>query len=185
MELQTTLEKRRALRSLGKVEITTQLIEQLAGAARLAPSCFNKQPWRYVFIYEKESLERIFSALSSGNKWAQKASMMIAVVSKPDLDCVIGDRQYYQFDTGMATALLMLKATELGLVAHPMAGFNPQKAAEVLGIPDDMWVITLMAVGRRVDSIDPELNDQQRGLEKQRPERLAFDRFVYHNQFSQ
>jgi hypothetical protein len=51
--------------------------------------------------------------------------MIIAVFSQKDLDCIRrGGREYYLFDTGMATAFMILRAMGLGLVAHPIAGFN-------------------------------------------------------------
>jgi nitroreductase len=69
--------------------------------------------------------------------------MIIAVFSRVDYDCVIRAREYYLFDTGMATAFITLRATELGLVAHPIAGFDENKAKDTLGIPDDMRLTTL------------------------------------------
>ncbi|MBN2601793.1 MAG: nitroreductase family protein [Candidatus Marinimicrobia bacterium] len=183
MELDHVFRHRRAYRTLGKLEITDGLLNDLTAAASLAPSCNNMQPWRFVFIYGPEQLEAIFETLSPGNYWAKNASLMIAVFSKKELDCVIHDREYYQFDTGMATAYLMLKATDLGLVTHPMAGFSPDKAREVLNIPDDMRLITLIAVGKRLDVIDPELSEKHQLQESHRPARLNPEDFVYLNKF--
>ena len=57
MDVSSAISKRRALRSFDDFEITDELIEKLAGAAKLAPSCFNKQPWNFVFIREKDNLD--------------------------------------------------------------------------------------------------------------------------------
>jgi nitroreductase len=184
MELQEVIEKRRALRTLGKVEITCELITRLAATARLAASCNNNQPWRYIFVYDSPILNELFESLSPGNYWAKKASLMIAVMSKKDLDCVIGKREYYLFDTGMATAHLLLKATELGLVAHPMAGFNPEVARKVLNIPDIFDVITLIAVGKHEADVDPGLAEKHAQQELQRPPRREIDQFVFLNRYS-
>jgi nitroreductase len=183
MELQEVIEKRRALRTLGRVEITRELITQLAEAARLAASCNNNQPWRYVFVHDPSVLNELFESLSPGNYWAKKASLMIAVISKKDLDCVIGEREYYLFDTGMATAHLLLKATELGLVAHPMAGFNPEIVKKVLNIPDFFNVITLIAVGKRKVDVDPDLAEKHVQQELQRPPRREIDQFIFLNRY--
>jgi len=184
MEVKEAINRRRAYRSLIPVEITEKLIDDLAESAQLFCSCFNNQPWRYVFVYEKNMLRKMHEALSSGNEWARAASMMIAVFSMPQLDCLIKDRKYYFFDTGMATAAIILRATELGLVAHPIAGFSPKKTREILGIPEDMEVITLVIVGEHSDSISPVLSEKQIAAEKERPERLPFSRFVYRNRFN-
>lgn len=183
MELDNVLRERRALRTLGKIAVTRDLIYDLAEAASLAPSCNNMQPWRYVFVYDEQLLEKLFDALSPGNYWAKKASLMIVVFSKKELDCAINDREYYQFDTGMATAHLMLKATDLGLVTHPMAGFSPKKVREVLNIPEDMQIITLIAVGKKEGTIDEDLSDKHRSQELQRPARKSTKEFVYLNEY--
>ena len=67
MELKDVIEKRRSYKALLPIEITNELIEDLAKHAQLAPSCFNNQPWRFVFIYGKENLEKFHPALSKGN----------------------------------------------------------------------------------------------------------------------
>ena len=181
MDVKQAIDERRAYRSLDPVEITRELIDDLAGSAQLSASCFNNQPWRYVFVHDPEVLGELQGALSRGNDWAKAASMIIAVFTKKDLDCLIKGREYYLFDTGMATAFIILRATELGLVAHPIAGYNEQKAKEVLGIPDDMTLIALVIVGKHSETISPILSEKQVGWERQRPKRLPLEDFVHLN----
>jgi len=183
VNVKEAIETRRAYRSLVPVEITDETVLELAAAARLSASCFNHQPWRYVFVRDPDVLTRMHGALSKGNAWATAASMIIAVASRPDLDCRIKGRDYYLFDTGMATALLILRATELGLVAHPIAGYSPSKVREVLGVPDDMTVIALVIVGKHADEIGPLLSEEQARAESARPERLAIEEFAFEDGF--
>ena len=82
MDVSRAIKKRREYRSLIPVEIQDDLIEDLARSAQLAPSCFNNQPWRFVFVRSPKMLEKMFDALSSGNIWAHDASMIIAIFSK-------------------------------------------------------------------------------------------------------
>ena len=184
MDVKQAIEKRRAHRSLEPIVITQDMINELAASAQLFCSCFNNQPWRYVFVYDPRMLKEMHSALSPGNEWARAGSMMIAVLSKPELDCIIKNRKYYLFDTGMATAALILRATELGLIAHPIAGFSPKKTREILDIPPDMEVITLVIVGKKSNKANPGLSRQQVEAEGQRPARLPINEFVYLNRFS-
>lgn len=183
MKVDKAIGTRRAYRSLLPVEITPALLEKLATAASLAPSCFNKQPWRFVAVYDKEILAQVHQALSKGNEWVQDASMIIAVCSQRDLDCVIGAREYYLFDTGMATAFLILQATELELVAHPIAGYKPKQVAEALGIPQELTVIALIAVGAHSNEISPRLSEAQARDEERRPERLGVEEFFFQNRY--
>lgn len=184
MDIIQAIRERRAYRSLDPVKTTKELIRDLARSAQLAPSCFNNQPWRFVFVYEPKTLKNMHAALSPGNEWAQSASMIIAVFSKKEDDCIIRDREYHQFDSGMGVGFLILRATELGLVAHPIAGFSPKKTREILGIPEEYQVITLIIVGKHSKQINPVLSEKQVEAERTRPERIPLERFVYFNRFT-
>jgi len=174
---------RRSYRSLQPVAIDENTVRELATAASLSASCFNKQPWRFVFAFDKEVLARLEGAMNKGNEWTRAGSMIIAVASRKDLDCIVKEREYYLFDTGMATAFLILRATELGLVAHPIAGFDEDKAKEILAIPADMRLITLVNVGKHLLPANDLLSAAQKETEKSRPERLPLTEIMRLNQF--
>jgi len=175
MDVNKAIETRRAYRSFAPVEISDELVKSLSEAAQLAPSCFNNQPWRYVFVREAEPLTQVNQALSAGNAWARDASLIIAVMSRPEDDCVIKDRVYHQFDTGMATAFMMLRATELGLVMHPIAGFDPLQVKAALNLPEGYQVICLLMVGVHDEVIRPSLSDGQKASEPVRPVRRPLE----------
>lgn len=184
MNVTDVIHSRRAYRSLKPVEISNELVVDLALHAGLSASCNNKQPWRFVFVYDKEKLDEVKSALSRGNKWAELSSMIIAVFSRPEDDCQIRTRIYHQFDLGMSVAYLILRATELGLVAHPIAGFKPKRVREILGIPDGFTLLSLIIVGKKAELIHPYLNEGQVEHEKERPERLPLEEYAFHNVYS-
>ncbi len=184
MDVRKAIDLRRAYRSLEKVEISSETLIDLAQCASLAPSCFNNQPWRYIFVTSDDKLRALRDALAKGNEWAYDASAIIAVCSKPDLDCVLKDgRKYYAFDVGMSVGFVMLRATELGLVAHPIAGYSPDKVKEILSIPEDYEVIVLIIVGKRSESINPILSEKQKAAEMERPPRLPLKDFAYLDYF--
>ena len=148
----TLIASRRAYRALLQESVPREDIETLLEAAHLAPSCFNKQSWRFVAIDNPKTLSAVKATMPKGNYWTEPAPVIIAVHSKPDLDCQLSDkRDYYLFDCGMAVGNLMLQATQMGLVAHPIAGFNPTKVKELLDIPEEHTLITLVVIARRAD----------------------------------
>jgi len=183
LDVYSAIQNRRAFRSLKPEVMSLELIEDLAGCAKLAPSCSNNQPWNFVFVSEPQRLVEMREALSEGNKWAYNASMIIAVFGQKDDDCIIRNRIYYQFDCGLAAGFLMLRATELGLVAHPIAGFSPKKTREILGIPEKYRVITLIIVGKKSDELTPYLSENQAKRERRRPRRKKLSEFVHINQY--
>lgn len=184
MDLKDVIQKRRAYRSLDSIEISNEIINELIEAAQLAPSCYNNQPWNYIFIRDITKRKEVYNYLSKTNKWIHNCSLIVAVFSEPELDCIIHDRTYYLFDSGLATAFLILRATELGLVAHPIAGFNEEGTKRVLGIPEKMRLITLVIVGKHSTDIKEELSEKQKEIEQRRPERKSLPQFAYLNNYN-
>ena len=174
MNVKEAIDTRRAYRALGPVEITDGMIRELAAAAQLTASCFNNQPWKFIFVRSKDSLSKVNECLSKGNDWAKNASVIIAAFAKKENDCVIKEREYYLFDLGMGVSALLLRATELGLVAHPIAGFESEKVRLALGIPEGNMVLTLIIVGKKSSDMS-SLTPQQAGMEAGRPPRLPLE----------
>lgn len=185
MELMDAIKKRRATRSLKKINISDEDVKKLADAASLAPSCFNNQPWKFVFVRDENKLQELFDNLPKGNNWAHKASMIIGVFAKKDDDCAMGEREYFLFDTGFAVNNIMLRATELGYVAHPIAGFKPKPCAEAMNIPSDHVLITLVIVGPKADDFNSELSEDQLKAEKGRPPRKTINEFAFFDQYKE
>ncbi|MDI6701234.1 MAG: nitroreductase family protein [bacterium] len=173
-----SIEKRRAFRSLDPLKIETKMIKELAYSAILAPSCFNKQPEKFIFVKTKKNLEKVFSALPEGNKWVTKASMVAIVHTKKDDDCIIKEREYYLFDTGMSVGFLILRATEMGIVAHPIAGYDPEKIKDYFALPKEENVIALIIFGKHSKKANSLLSDWQKEQEIKRPKRKTFKEFA-------
>lgn len=184
MDVKETIKTRRAYRSIDSQSLPEKDLRKLETAIQLAPSCFNNQPWRYVFVTSKEKRKEMQSVLSKGNKWAYYASIYIAVCARKEDDCLIYDREYYLFDAGLATAFLILQATELGYVAHPIAGYSPKKTRKVLQIPDDMQVIALVIIGTHLDKPRRDLSEKQIEAEQKRPSRKPIEEIISYNKYS-
>jgi hypothetical protein len=71
----------------------------------------------------------------------------------------------------------------LGLVAHPMAGFKGIRAKKILGIPDDRTLVTLIAVGKRVEEIDGDLDEDAAEAERTRPPRKSLHEIAFKDGF--
>jgi nitroreductase len=170
MTLHEAIHHRHAYRKLKHAIIDHDLLKQLTAAAKLAPSCYNNQPWRFVMVTDPDLLEQLHSAYSKGNEWARKASLVVAVATETSFDCVIGDREYALFDTGIATGFMLLAATEAGLVAHPIAGYDPPKVKEILGIPKEWNVITLVVMGEH-DRTAAEGDEEELTRPPRKPDR--------------
>ncbi len=169
------LEARLATRSILPDALADEVIEDLAEAARLAPSCRNFQPWRYLFLTSPMALENGRNVLTAGNlSWAGTAPLLVIGHTRRQDDCVIEDgRAYHQFDLGMSVMSIMLAATHHGLTARPMAGFDPVKARAFFDLPDDAEPLVMLAVGRPGDDEADHLPEHYRGIEGRRERKPA------------
>jgi len=184
MDVVEAVRTRRARRVLFEKPIEDEKVEALVEAARLSASCFNNQPWRLVFARGKESVDAVKGCLSRGNSWATRAQMIIVVAAKDQDDCQLSDRRnYFLFDCGLAIGQVELRATELGLISHPIAGYDPEKVKQVLGIPPEYIVITLVICGYP-GTDDSLLSDKQRAWEKERPERKPVGENIFQDKWN-
>lgn len=131
----------------GQALSETQLMA-LFEAARWAPSCFNSQPWRFVYgLSDTPEWDPLFGLLMEFNQtWVQRAGAIIAVVAKTTFDN--GEvAPTHAFDAGAAWMSLALQANVMGLASHAMWGFEHSAAAGVLGLDDEHTTLAMVAVG--------------------------------------
>lgn len=179
-EIMKPIRERRAFRGFSQEKVSEEMLIRILEAARLAPSCMNKQPWRFLVLSEPEALEKGQKALSGGNYWAAHAPILIYAITKRDLDCAPKDgRAYAEFDTGLAVQNLLLQAVSEGLIAHPMAGFSPETLREAFAIPEEYTVLTAIALGHPGDG--SYLNDKHRELESAPQTRKPYEEHIFMN----
>ncbi len=174
------IEERRAFRALDERPVPRDVQRRILEAAILAPSCANKQPWRFVVADEGAALESVRGNLSGGNYWALKAPMYVLAVSDNKLDCDLEEgRHYALFDTGMAVMNLQLQAVREGLTVHPIAGFNDKGLKAALGIPSSHVLITVIVLG--FPGGTDGLSEKHLALEGSARERKSMEEVVSRN----
>jgi nitroreductase len=132
-------------------------------AARWAPSCFNSQPWRFIYARRDTPPWPCFLGLLNdyNQSWAENAAALVILVSKTTLLPRGADQEVpshtHSLDAGAAWACLALQATLAGWAAHGMAGFDVARVAVELGVPPGYRVEVAIAIGRAGDkSLLPE-----------------------------
>ncbi len=173
MEVAEAIEKRRALRVFDPARpIEQEKVVALVESIRLSSSCGNNQPWRVVICRDPSSIAKARLALTKGNVWGTKAPMIMVVAARAQDDCRYPDRDYFLFSSGLAIGQMLVRAVDLGLIGHPVAGFDPDVHRRELGIPAEYTVITTIMIGYP-GTDDSLLSDKQKEREAHRPERKA------------
>jgi len=137
-------------RAFDERPVEQETLKSLFEAARWAPSSNNEQPWRFIVASKETSTDydRLFACLVEGNrKWAFRAPVLILSVASLLFEDDGKPNRHALHDTGMAAENFVLQATALGLQAHQMAGFDPQKARETCLIPTGFDPVAMIALG--------------------------------------
>ena len=177
--------KRESKRAYQDKMIAPNVLEKLYEIIRWTPSCANKQPWRIIFISDKNQHQKVSHTLAKGNEWAAKAPVLAVVCARKEDDYSRDDNpvEYYQFDCGMATLSLLLGAAELGLMGHPMAGYDAIAIKDVLDIPDDYHVLCVVSLGYpgTIDMLDDVTRKKDESLRTRKDiyEIIATDSFTF------
>jgi nitroreductase len=156
-------------------------------AARWAPSCFNDQP-RFFLVFDgsnPEALDRARACLVEGNAWALKAPVLMLSVARDTFEKNGKPNRWAQHDTGLATENLLLEAVELGLAAHPMAGYDAERARSEFGIPDGFTSIAMIAIGHPYRGKLSDLDEKLRGKELAGRERKAIGEIAFAGKWSE
>jgi len=143
-------------RAFSEKPVPEDILFQLFEAARWAPSCYNEQPWRFVYAITEDHLSAFRKLLMDGNReWADKAPALMFLFTKRNFTRNKKKNRYASFDAGGAWVSLALQARKLGLYTHAMAGIHRDRVYQHFSIdPEEFTVICAIAVGYYGDPSD-------------------------------
>jgi nitroreductase len=128
------------------------LIEQLLDAGRLSGSSRNGQPWSFVVVEGRESVERLARAVYvPGN--VRSASLVVAIA--------VRGTGMVQFDAGRAAQSMLLAAWAAGVAACPNGIADRELAGEVLGCTADEVPVIVLSFGLPERLRDPEVRSAE------------------------
>lgn len=125
--------KRFSPRSFRSEPIGESDLKALLEAATTAPSCFNEQPWCFV-LGDKEDFLSILTKANAA--WAKSAVSFVLIASRKEFSRNAKPNRWHAYDCGTAMGYMILEALRRNIYAHPMAGFNAAKAAELFGLSE-------------------------------------------------
>lgn len=161
--------------------VEQEKIMTILEAARWSPSCFNDQPRHFLMFdgSDASALEQARACLVEGNAWAKKAPVLMLSVARETFEHNGKPNRWAQHDTGLATENLLLEAVELGLAAHPMAGYDAELARSEFGIPEGFTPIAMIAIGYPYRGELEQLDEKLRAKELGSRERKAIGEIAF------
>ncbi len=137
-------------------QVTEEQLAACLEAARWAPSCFGEEPWRFVVVDRVEhetEWQLLLSCLAPKNQlWAKHAPLLIVAAAEPLFSHNSESNRWAEYDTGQAMICMSLQAEELGLVSHQMGGFHAEALKSALGMPEQLHVMSVTALGHQADA---------------------------------
>ena len=131
-------------------------LKTILEAARWSPSCYNEQPWFYLYASKEKGRQAILSTLLPFNQsWAKKAPILMIVFARKTFHRNQKENRWCHFDAGSSWMSLALQAKEMGYATRAMGGFDPDLALNIVNLSakdyDPMAVIALGKEGTPED----------------------------------
>lgn len=127
-----------AVREYQDKPVPTQIIRRVVEAGRLTASSQNGQPWHFIVIEDRETLEKLGSLARSGRYTAQAAFAVVVATEKSRFAVSDGSR---------AIQSMILTAWSEGVGSNWVGFQGPNEIKPVLGIPDDIDVLAIVPFG--------------------------------------
>ena len=199
METITAIKERRSVKHYDSAhEMSESNINALLEMALLSPTSFNMQNWRFVVVTDAEKRAAI-QAVAWNQAQVTEASITILLCAKlnayedagrywvhapqPVQDMLVPMiAPFYQNSAqlrrdeamrsiGIAAQTLMLTAKSMGYDSCPMIGFDPEKVAEIIDLPENHVIGMMLTVGKALKEANA------------RSGQLPYDEVVFRNGF--
>jgi len=200
MKTQAAIKTRRAVKHFDANHVmTAEEAHEILSLAILSPTAFNIQNWRFVVVDDPELRGKI-REVSWGQAQVTDASLFIVLCADlkawekepvrywenaprevqefmiPAIDSYYRGKDQVQRDEamrscGIVAQTIMLTATSMGYESCPMDGFDFEKVAGLINLPEDHVIAMFVAIGKGTQKAwDP-------------PGQLTLDEVVIKNSF--
>jgi nitroreductase len=141
MNVSEAIRLKRAVRIFSDQPLPEETILTILNAGRRAQSSKNTQPWHFIAITHRPTLEALAECGSNAGHLAG-ATLGVAIVHADP-----GEKFQLMFDIGQVAAYMQLSAWELGIGSCLASIYEPEKARIVLGFPQDLTLRIAISFG--------------------------------------
>lgn len=167
MNVLDAINSKRAVRSFEDKPLPAEAVQTILNAGRRAQSAKNRQPWHFIAIQDKARLKAL-SEMGTFAGHLAGAALGVAIITPPR-----ENRFSIMFDAGQAAAYMQLAAWELGIGSCPATIYEPERAKELLGYPDDLHIYLALSLGYPAEKEDLTRSNRKGG-------RKQFDDIIHY-----
>lgn len=164
--------------------MTEEEIQKLMDSALQSPTSFNIQHWRFVLVRDNALRQELKGAAFGQNQvtdasilliltadvksfekaperyWANAPAETTAMMVKMLVGIYQGNEQLQRDEAmrslGIAAQTIMLAAKALGYDSCPMVGYNADKVAEIIKLPEDHVLGMMITIGKAIKEAWPK-----------------------------
>lgn len=153
MDVYDAIFSRRSIRRFSQRPVAVEVLKRLVDAGRVAPSAANLQPLEYMVVLDKELCAEVFSCIG----WAAyiKPKWSPAPEERPMAYIVVlvrEENRWYTWDVGLAAENIMLAAEGGGLGSCLLLNIQRERIREILQIPEQVGIDSVIALGYKAES---------------------------------
>jgi nitroreductase len=171
MEVTEAIRMKRAIRDFTDGELPEEVVHHILNAGRRAQSAKNRQPWHFIAVRDRSTLEAL-SRLGTFAAHLSNAALGIAILTPNP-----SQRWSIMFDAGQAAAYMQLAAWEKGIGSCLATIYEPDAARELLGFPKDLHTHVALSFGYAADKGRMKTSPQAGG-------RRSFNDIVHYEKWS-
>jgi nitroreductase len=157
MTVSELIRTKRAVRQFTEEPLPDEAIRSILNAGRRAQSSKNTQPWHFIAIRDRQTLQQLSQCGAYAGHLAGAPFAVALISSTAD-----------SFDLGQAAANMQLTAWELGIGSM----WEPEKARAILGVPHDLHFDVAISFGYPLPSREQSHTPKPNG-------RKPFDEVVF------
>ena len=165
---------RTSIRAFTSEPVSDADIETMLRAAMAAPTAMNRQPWEFIVLNDRDTLDALAGKLRHA-RMLENAPLAIVVCAETMItrrDGEVVENMFWEHDASAATENLLLAAHALGLGAVWTAASDPERSAiikDALGITGTVMPLCVIPVGHPAESPEPK--------DKWKPEKIHYNRW--------
>jgi nitroreductase len=155
MDVFEAIKERRSVRAYKDTDVEEDKLRIILEAARLAPSASNRQEWKFIVVKNGDTRAKLAEA-AYGQQFVGEAPVIIVACATEAKSIMTCGQPTHTVDVSIACAFMILEACEQGLGTCWLGTFNEDEVKKILGIPDDMRVVTMLPLGYPDESPTPK-----------------------------
>jgi nitroreductase len=129
MNVSDAIQTKRAVRQFQDKPLPPAAVRVILNAGRRSQSSKNTQPWHFIAVQDKSTLEALSKTGQYTGHIAGAALAVVILTPPPE------ERFSILFDAGQSASYIQLAAWEIGIGSCLATIYEPEKARQILGYP--------------------------------------------------